>query len=190
MMTPQIAAPLNIEGLDNAGSFTGYAAVFGSVDSQNDLLKPGAFSRSLAAHREADTMPALLWMHDASKPIGVWQSVQEDEKGLKVSGKLTLGVGQADEAYTLLKEKAVTGLSIGYRVRESHHDPETGARVLTDVDLKEISLVAMPAHTKARVEQVKALSHTAKSSYRSDISVHAVKGFIEARHKALEDIIR
>ena len=190
MNTPQISAPLNVEALDDAGSFTGYAAIFGSVDSQNDLLQSGAFSRSLMAHRQAGTMPALLWMHDASKPIGVWRSLLEDEKGLKVSGKLTLGVGQADEAYTLLKEKAVTGLSIGYRARESHHDPETGARILTDVDLKEISLVAMPAHTKARVEQVKAISHTAQPLHRPDISVHVVKTFIDARHKALEEIIR
>lgn len=190
MKTPQISVPLDVATLDDAGSFTGYAAVFGSVDSQNDVIRTGAFSRSLVDHRETGTMPALLWMHDGSKPIGVWQSVREDQKGLKVAGKLTLGVAQADEAYALLKEKAVTGLSIGYKVRESHHDPETGARVLTDVDLKEISLVAMPAHTKARVEQVKAAFGSVGSLTQPDVSAQAVHAFVESRHAALKALIR
>ncbi|MFN3232930.1 MAG: HK97 family phage prohead protease [Alphaproteobacteria bacterium] len=152
-----LTVPLELKELDEAGAFTGYAAVFNGIDSQNDVVKRGAFTRSLAEHRTAGSMPPLLWMHDASKPIGRLLACREDAKGLFVDGKLTLGVKQADEAYALLREGAVTGLSIGYKTRHSNQDKETGARVLSDVDLREVSLVALPANPAARVEQVKGL---------------------------------
>ena len=154
-LTNSLMIPLEVKALLTEGSFSGYAALFGEPDSQNDQIRPGAFSRSLAEYKSAGTLPPLLWMHDASKPIGSWQSIREDTKGLRVEGQLTLGTAQADEAYALMQDGAVTGLSIGYRARQSHQDVSTGTRVLMDVDLKEISLVALPANAGARVDQVK-----------------------------------
>jgi len=149
--------PLELKTMSEAGAFTGYAAVFEGIDSQGDSVRRGAFARSLAEHKTAGTMPPLLWMHDASKPVGTLRHCSEDAKGLRVAGRLTLGVGQADEAYALMRDGAVTGLSIGYRARQSHRDAKSGARVLSDVDLREISLVALPANPAARVDQVKGL---------------------------------
>jgi HK97 family phage prohead protease len=102
---------------------------------------------SLAEHKVAGTMPALLWAHDPGQPIGVWTHAAEDVKGLAVRGRLALDVPRAVEARALAKAGAL-GLSIGYRVRDSGY--ENGRRVLKNIQLFEISMVAMPSNTDAR----------------------------------------
>jgi HK97 family phage prohead protease len=100
-------------------------------------------------------MPAMLWMHDSTTPIGLWLSLKEDANGLAVQGRLALRTQKGSEAYELLKMGALTGLSIGYRVVASRIDAARKARVLTDVDLFEISVVTFPANEAARVDEVK-----------------------------------
>jgi HK97 family phage prohead protease len=94
-------------------------------------------------------------MHDPTQPIGIWQSIREDGNGLHVEGRLALRTQKGGEAYELLKLGALTGLSIGYRVVASQIDAKRKARILTDVDLFEISLVTFPANEAARVSEVK-----------------------------------
>jgi HK97 family phage prohead protease len=136
-----------------AGAFTGYASTFGgSPDAYGDIVAPGAFTASLAAHAAAGTVPAMLWSHDQSQPIGVWTNVTEDAKGLAVSGQLLIdGVPQAAAAYALMKANAL-GLSIGYKVTAM---TEGTPNVLQAVDLYEISLVAIPANSRAQITSVK-----------------------------------
>lgn len=93
----------------------------------------------------------MLWQHNPKQPIGVWRHLHEDEKGLYVEGRLALGVAQADEAYLLLKEGAIDGLSIGFRTIKAQHDRGRKSRLLLEIDLIEISLVTFGANTKARV---------------------------------------
>lgn len=150
---------LSIKSMDNEGVFTGYASVFDKVDLQNEIVAAGAFDRSLGSWRMQGTTPAMLWMHDPTQPIGLWLSLQEDQNGLAVRGKLALRTQKGAEAYELLKLKALTGLSIGYRVVSSRIDPKRKARVLTDVELFEISLVTFPANEAARVNGVKSPKH-------------------------------
>lgn len=77
--------------VDSDGVFEGYGSTFGGPpDAYGDVVAPGAFAKSLERHRKAGTRPLLLWMHDASEPIGTWQHVEEDARGLKVRGRLTL----------------------------------------------------------------------------------------------------
>jgi hypothetical protein len=101
-------------------------------------------------------MPAMLWQHDSRRPIGVWQRMREDGVGLQVAGRLALATRPGAEAYELLKLGAVSGLSIGYVAVASQIDERTRQRVLTDVDLWEVSLVTFPANPAARVTAVKA----------------------------------
>jgi hypothetical protein len=111
--------------------FEGYASVFNITDSVNDVIVPGAFRESLQKFRELKRLPPLLWQHDASEPIGAWREMYEDGHGLFVKGELFVNaIPLAKEAYKLLKEDVVTGLSIGYRVRESRRDQKSGVRVL------------------------------------------------------------
>ena len=137
-----------------AGEVEGLASTWSRVpDSFGDTVARGAFARSLAEHQANGTLPAMLWSHDTSAPIGRWNEVRETAQGLHVRGRLTLAVQQAAEAHALLKDGALDGLSIGYRTRKSRKVGD--GRELQDVQLFEISLVSMPANSGARVEAVR-----------------------------------
>ena len=156
-LTPAFAFKLASveEAQGNSGAFAGYASTFGGpADSYGDVIAPGAFARSLAEHKTAGSLPALLWQHDSHALIGKWLSIVEDGRGLAVAGKLTLEVQRAREAYALLRDGALNGLSIGFRTRASKLQ-KGGGRVLTDIELLEISLVTLPANAAARVGDVK-----------------------------------
>ncbi len=158
MNIKHVACALQVKALSGEGVFTGYASVFGKLDSQDEIVAPGAFARSLQQWRKQGRGPAMLWMHDPAQPIGLWLSVMEDANGLAVEGRLALRTQKGGEAYELLQMGALTGLSIGYRVVASKIDAARKARILTDVDLFEISLVTFPANDAARVSEVKAPS--------------------------------
>lgn len=140
---------------DQPGVFSGYASLFGAVDSQGDLVEKGAFRPSLEVWRAKGRRPAMLWQHDHAEPIGLWTGIEEDATGLKVEGRLLLSVRAGAEAYEHIKAGTVTGLSIGYQAIESRRDRKTGLRVLSKVTLWEISLVTFPANEDARIGQVK-----------------------------------
>ncbi len=154
--------PFELKFLAETGVFEGYASVFNVVDSVYDKIAPAAFRESLAACRKAGRLPPLLWQHDALEPIGAWREMHEDGHGLFVKGDLFINdIALAKEAYKLLKENVVTGLSIGYRTKESHREQKNGVRVLTKLDLLEVSLVTFPANEMARVTGVKGLDDIA-----------------------------
>jgi HK97 family phage prohead protease len=142
----------DVKALAEDGTFTGYASVFGIVDSQKDIIQRGAFSRTLR-QRKGDVK--LLWQHKLDEPIGVFSSLKEDSHGLFVEGKLLLDIQRAGEAYALLKSGAINGMSIGYSVVDASYDSETGVRLISDVDLFEVSLVTFPANEKATITSVK-----------------------------------
>lgn len=146
---------LEIRATGEDGTIEGYGSVFNELDAYNDVIAPGAFASSLAAHKSAGTMPAMLWCHDADEPIGVWTAMSEDAKGLKVSGKLALETTRGKEAYALLKLGALNGLSIGFVAKQWAYERESDVRTLTELDLWEVSLVVFPANAKARVTNTK-----------------------------------
>ncbi|MGA9581697.1 MAG: HK97 family phage prohead protease [Allosphingosinicella sp.] len=127
--------------------FAGYAAVFGRTDRGGDVVRPGAFARSL--ERGAGEVP-LLWQHDNSRTVGRIEYLREDGRGLRVIARLSGGAA-GRVAAALLRQGKVAGLSFGYRVRKSSG---SRPRALEDVELVEISLVAVPMQPKARVHAV------------------------------------
>lgn len=127
--------------------FAGYAAVFDRPDRGGDVVRAGAFARSLG--RGARSVP-LLWQHDAARPIGRIEYLKEDRRGLRVIARLSEGRA-GREAAALLKDGAVRGLSFGYRVRAAQGE---APRELQDLDLVEVSLVTLPMQPKARVHAV------------------------------------
>ncbi|MDD4616819.1 MAG: HK97 family phage prohead protease [Alphaproteobacteria bacterium] len=155
MDVKHFSCALRVKALSGDGIFTGYASTFGNLDQQNEIVAAGAFTRTLSKWQRQGRTPALLWMHDPTQPIGIWQSIVEDKSGLHVEGRLALRTQKGMEAYELLKLGALTGLSIGYRVVSSQIDAKRRARILTDVDLFEISLVTFPANESARIDVVK-----------------------------------
>ena len=152
---------LQIKAAGDDGTVEGYGSVFGVRDNYDDVIAKGAFVQSLKDHKAAGTMPAMLWQHDADKPIGVWTEMVEDEKGLRIKGQLAMETVKGKEAHALLKMGALNGLSIGFMSKEWAYDRETEVRTLTAIDLWEVSLVTFPANEKARVTNVKSADEMA-----------------------------
>ena len=127
--------------------FAGYAAVFDRADRGGDVVRAGAFARSLK--RGVGAVP-LLWQHDAGRPVGRIEYLKEDKRGLRVIARLSESAA-GREAAALLKDGAVSGLSFGYRVRAASGE---APRELRDLDLVEVSLVTLPMQPRARVHAV------------------------------------
>ena len=176
-----------VKGVQDDGSFNGYGSVFGVVDSYKEIVAKGAFSDSLAELQSKGRPVPVLWQHRSSEPIGLWNNLKEDEHGLWGDGKILLEAGAMEKrAYEHMKARTVTGLSIGYWVRESSWDEKTGIRTLTKLDLVEISLVTFPANDDARVEAVKfKLAHGELPTDRELEKYLREVGFSKTRAKGL-----
>jgi hypothetical protein len=138
---------------DQDGVFEGYASVFGVVDQGMDVVERGAFRKSLGSRKVK-----MLWQHDMSQPIGVWDEIYEDERGLFVRGRLLKEVSKGREAMALLRAGAIDSMSIGYRTMEAIPEGDGRVRKLMEVDLFEISLVTFPMLPDAKVTNVKSIS--------------------------------
>lgn len=144
-----------LKALKDSGEFEGYGSVFGVKDSFNEVVEPGAFAESLVKHKREGTRPAMLWQHDPWSPIGVWDDLAEDAKGLYTKGRLLTDVQKGAEAHILLKAEAISGLSIGYRELEVEPGRNGEPRRIKKLDLLEVSIVSFPANRRARVDAVK-----------------------------------
>ncbi len=172
-MALRYGMPLRVEEVKATGDdweVSGYASTFGNVDLGGDIVVEGAFKRSLK-----DTpQPKFLHSHDPRMVLGVTKSLREDSKGLLGTWKISR-TQLGEDTHTLLKDGAIDAFSIGYipRVWEWRSaDDKSGneIRVLKDVDLLEVSLVAMPMNPEARLTRVKGLTLTQQSaSIRDDL---------------------
>jgi HK97 family phage prohead protease len=179
-MTDKCDTKLELKFLAETGVFEGYASVFNVVDQVDDKIAAGAFKESLTAHHKSGRFPPLLWQHNTGVPIGAWREMREDSHGLYVKGELFVhDIAQAREAYKLLKENVVNGLSIGYRTRQAHREKKSGVRVLTKLDLLEVSLVTFPANEMARVSSVK--NRDAAFQKSMEAAIADIKNDIAAR---------
>ncbi|MBO9464407.1 HK97 family phage prohead protease [Tropicibacter sp. R15_0] len=128
----------------------GYASLFGACDQGGDVVSKGAYGRSLKKLEADNRAVKMLWQHDPAQPIGIWDEVREDERGLYVKGRLLDSVEKGREAAALIEAGAIDGLSIGYRtVKASKNDK--GQRLLNELELWEVSLVTFPMLPSARV---------------------------------------
>jgi uncharacterized protein len=128
----------------------GYASVFGQRDQGGDVVRKGAYTASLKALAGAGRRVKMLWQHDPGQPIGVWDEVREDATGLWVKGHILPDVARGREAAALLAAGAIDGLSIGYRTVKAERDGK-GQRLLSELELWEVSLVTFPMLPEARV---------------------------------------
>lgn len=128
----------------------GYASLFGAVDQGNDVVETGAYAASLAALKAKGGRVKMLWQHDPTQPIGIWDEVREDATGLWVKGRLLESVAKGREAIALIEAGALDGLSIGYRTRKATKNTK-GQRLLTELELWEVSLVTFPMLPSARI---------------------------------------
>ncbi len=148
----KLTFPLEIKSVKKEGIITGYASVFNVVDSHSDVIKPGAFLKSLTRKNNCK----LLWQHEYDQPVGVIKRIYEDDYGLFIEAKILLDVAKGRETYSLLKNGAMSGLSIGFTPKHFYVDYETDHRILTEIDLWEVSFVTFPSNPLAAVTCVKA----------------------------------
>ena len=146
--------PMEIKEISDEGYFSGYGSVFDVVDDWDDVIVRGAFVETLQKKT-----PVMLWQHDSAEPIGVYERIREDEIGLWLEGRLLLDLEKGREAYILLTNRAIRGLSIGFLplAWEWETRDNTRVRVLKEIDLWEVSLVTFPANPKAVVDEVKTI---------------------------------
>lgn len=134
--------------VDEAGAVTGIAWPFGTPDRVGDVIEPGAFAKALPP------LPMLAG-HDQAQPVGVWEEISETPEGLAVKGRLLVNdVQRAAEVRSLIQAGALRGLSIGFASRKAL-PRRGGGRTISDLELLEISVVAVPAHPGARITSAK-----------------------------------
>lgn len=129
----------------------GYASVFWAPDHGRDVVAEGAFAESLALNPPAKV--AMLHQHDPAALIGVWDEVKEDGHGLLVRGRILPASPIGRMCAALVRAGGLDGLSIGFRTRRARSDPERKLRVLTEIDLWEVSLVTFPLLPAARLRR-------------------------------------
>ncbi len=143
----------------------GYASLFGQVDQRSDVVQKGAYRGSLEGLATAGQRVKMLWQHDPAQPIGVWDEVREDDRGLWVKGRLLESTQKGREAAELIRAGAIDGLSIGYRTKQAVKN-DKGQRLLTELELWEVSLVTFPMLPSARVA-AKGTDPEAENTWRS-----------------------
>lgn len=161
-------APIEFKFADDGqqvGSFSGYGAVFNNLDAYGDVIQKGAFKESLREWKKTKRLPPMLAQHGGwmmtdmdAIPIGKWESMEEDDTGLKVEGRLiNLDTERGKNVYGAMKEGVLDGMSIGYRAKEFAlgTKPNEPRRTLKKIELIELSVVTFPANGKARVQAVK-----------------------------------
>lgn len=127
----------------------GYASLFWERDLNDDVAAKGAFKASL--ERTGPEGVRMLYQHETREPVGVWDRIAEDGGGLFVRGRILAASAQGRLVQALVRAGALDGLSIGFRTVKARRDESGRLRVLTEVDLWEVSLVTFPMLTKARL---------------------------------------
>jgi hypothetical protein len=132
-------------------SVSGYASVFNESDLSGDVVSPGAFSQTIKEIEASGHALPMLVGHDQNSVVGSWRELSEDAVGLFVSGRINSDVSRAREILSLVRNKDLSGLSIGFQTPPDGRVIKSGVPHLEKVRLLEISLVAVPAAPRARV---------------------------------------
>ena len=157
----------------DARTFEGYAATW-DLDQVDDVIKPGAFTKSIQEAFPANRIK-VLWQH--SEPLGMPLEMREDAKGLWVKGKISK-TRLGDEALELMRDGVVDRMSIGFVIPKgkSNYDPDSGVRYINEVKLMEFSPVTFPANEAAVITGVKQIKQAIKNGAKID----DVKDLIQA----------
>ena len=134
---------------------SGYASLFWTRDLNDDVTAAGAFGASVAKTGAGGVK--MLCQHDADRPVGVWDEAFEDGRGLFVRGRILDATPEGRLCAALVRAGAMDGLSIGFRTTKARPDESGRLRVLTAVDLWEVSIVTFPMLPGARIDTVSLL---------------------------------
>jgi len=137
----------------------GYASLFWTRDLNDDVAAAGAFADSLVKTGAGGVR--MLSQHETDHPIGVWDEIVEDARGLWVRGRILDVTPQGRMCAALVRAGAMDGLSIGFRTVKARPDETGRLRVLTEVALWEVSIVTFPMLPEARLKPVEIRARSA-----------------------------
>ncbi|ARF50793.1 HK97 family phage prohead protease [Pantoea stewartii] len=147
---------IKFSGDGKQGIFEGYASVFNNTDSDGDIILPGAFKNALA---NQSRKVAMFFNHKTwDLPVGKWDSLAEDDKGLYVRGQLTPGHSGATDLKAAMQHGTVDGMSVGFSVTKDDYSLGTSGRIFKNIAaLREISVCTFPANELAGVSAMKSV---------------------------------
>ncbi len=154
--TRDFTLEMRIDDLNNR-EMSGHASIFGNVDSFGTRFMPGAFKKTLKRNKG---QIRFLRDHDWSRVLGPMVELEEDAKGLAFRARFS-DTSLADETRTLVADKALTDLSIGFQTKKSKFDEDAEVRDIIEVDLWEVSVVTFGANDKTKIEAVRATEQSA-----------------------------
>lgn len=114
------------------------------IDRYDDIVHPMAFKESIAQYM---TNPQVLLQHNHDKPIGKTMEALVKVEGLEVFCEISQNI---DGVQDKIKNGVMRAFSIGFMVKSFQMETVNGRqiRVITELDLAEISVVAVPANPK------------------------------------------
>lgn len=195
----RLAQPFAIETLSESdGTFAGEGMVFDTPHPTSswrlppdwqDLVKPGAFTETLAAHAKNGTTPLMLYMHERGNIPGVWTKITETKKALKLEGMVSKSAVTPSgvSLLELMKMKAITGLSIGFVPSRVVLDEKAKVREIHTVDLGEVSIVDIPGQNKARITDVKSVRSLEEGLRGLGLSKREAKALLSEGFAAMFD---
>lgn len=148
---------MKFEKVSDQGIISGYITKFGVVDSYGTATAKGCFKSTIARMEAGEVIP-VLWQHDPHEPIGKFLSIKDDDVGTYAVIQLDLNVARAREAFSLIKNDIISGLSIGGYIIETEVNEETQVLIMTDIELFETSVVTFPACDEARIDDCRSNS--------------------------------
>lgn len=162
-MKTKLRMRLEIKEITAEGTFEGILSPYGNVDGGNDVVKAGAYAKTL---KDQGLERPLLWQHRSDTPIGKL-TLDDRTDGLWCKGSLLMALPEAQKAYLLIKARIVKGLSIGF---ESVKDSvEAGVRYLSEIKLYEGSIVTFPMNEAALITSVKKAGE-AKGDFNEELT--------------------
>lgn len=163
------------------GVIEGYAAYFNNVDSYNDVILQGAFKNITDV---SDVK--LFYNHEWNTvPIGTVMQLYEDDKGLKFQAKFNQTT-LADDVKEAIKTGGITKMSIGYSVKDSEFNRDTGIRYIKDINLYEISPVNFPANDMAAIQSYKKEGENVNEIKKIDAKLNKLEAFMKNNGQSME----
>ena len=156
-MVINITKSVKVDSVQPDGVISGYASVFNIVDECGDIILDTAYDDIL----NNIIMPKMFYNHNSNTiPIGVWQSLSKDSKGIRVVGTLNLELEKSRDIYSAIKQGAIDGLSVCIEVSD-YELAEDGTRIIKSIaNIPEISICVYPANLEARLDIKSKLNKT------------------------------
>lgn len=168
------------------GLVTGYFSKFNNVDSDGDIIRSGAFTKTIRENGPESTLPRIkhLMNHDPSLPLGVLKSLTEDSYGLLYESQIGSHEG-GEDFIKMVESGLITEHSIGFKIIKRNQiqsydnylkNPSAGQYEITEIKLYEgSSLTAWGANPLTPITSLK--------------SINDIDLFV-AKHEAIEKFCR